>query len=39
MGKRSCLTETEWKKLNEINADNAETGMAGRRLRNQKGEL
>jgi len=36
MGKRFCLTKTEWQKLNAINADNAETGLAGRRLRNQK---
>lgn len=36
MGKRFCLTKEEWQKLNEINADNAEAGLAGRRLRNQK---
>lgn len=36
MGKRFCLTKAEWQKLNAINADNAETGLAGRRLRNQK---
>ncbi len=38
MGKRFCLTKAEWQRLNEINADNAETGLAARRLRNQKGE-
>ena len=36
MGKKFCLTRAEWKKLNQINADNAETGLDGRRLRNQK---
>lgn len=36
MGKRFCLTKAEWQKLNAINADNAEAGLAGRRLRNQK---
>jgi hypothetical protein len=36
MGKRFCLTKAEWQKLDAINADNAETGLAGRRLRNQK---
>jgi hypothetical protein len=36
MGKRFCLTKAEWQKLNAINADNAETALAGRRLRNQK---
>ncbi|MGN6820730.1 MAG: hypothetical protein ACTHJR_18900 [Sphingomonas sp.] len=39
MGKRFCLTKAEWKKLNDINADNAETGLSARRLRNQKGDL
>lgn len=39
MGKRFCLTKAEWKKLNDINAENAEAGLAGRRLRNQKGGI
>jgi len=38
MGKRFCLTKAEWKKLNDINAENTETGLAGRRLRNMKGD-
>lgn len=37
MGKRFCLTKSEWKRLNDINAANAETGLDGRRLRAQKG--
>jgi hypothetical protein len=38
MGKRFCLTKAEWKKLNEINGANAETGLDGRRLRARKGD-
>lgn len=37
MGKRFCLTKSEWKRLNDINAANTETGLDGRRLRAQKG--
>jgi hypothetical protein len=38
MGKRLCMTKTEWKRFNDQNQGNAEIGMSGRRLGAGKGE-
>ena len=38
MGKRFCLTKTEWKQFGDISTDSAETMLNSRRLISPKGD-